>query len=163
MCVGELVIGGDDPRVPEVQELLDAHLAVSRALTPSEHVHSLDVEGLLDPGVTFYSARRAGELLGVGALRELEAGHGELKSMHTKAAARRQGVGRAMVAHLLSEARARGYNRVSLETGTGDGFAAAYALYLSVGFQPCPPFGQYSDNPHSRCMTMQLDEKEAQS
>ena len=136
--------------------LLERHLAFAHEVTPEGHVHALDVDRLVDPSVTFFSARRDGELLGVGALRELDALHGEVKSMHTTPAARRHGVGRAMVEHLVDVARDRGYARVSLETGTMEAFAPARELYVAVGFVPCPPFGEYTANPHSVCMTRAL-------
>jgi len=152
----DVVIAEDDPRRPDVTALLERHLAFAHDVTPEGHVHALDVERLVDPSVTFFSARRDDELLGVGALRELDPVHGEVKSMHTTPAARRQGVGRAMVEHLLEVARARAYERVSLETGTYEAFAPARALYAAIGFVPCPPFGDYTSNPHSVCMTLAL-------
>jgi putative acetyltransferase len=148
------VIAEDDPRRPDVTSLLERHLAFAHEVTPRGHVHALEVQRLLDPPVTFFSARRDGELLGVGALRELDPAHGEVKSMHTAPGARRQGVGRAIVEHLLGVARARAYERVSLETGTMDAFAPARELYAAIGFVPCPPFGEYTTNPHSVCMTL---------
>jgi putative acetyltransferase len=150
------VIAVDDPRRQDVTALLERHLAFSHEVTPEGHVHALDVERLLDPSVTFFAARREGELLGVSALRELDALHGEVKSMHTAPTARRQGVGRAMVEYLLEIARARGYERVSLETGTMEAFAPARELYAVMGFTPCTPFGEYTANPHSVCMTLPL-------
>ena len=152
-----LVIAVDDPRADDVRALLERHLAFAAEVTPVGHVHALGVERLVDPAVTFFSARVARELLGVGALRELDGAHGELKSMHTAAAARGRGVGRAMVEHLIGVARRRGYRRVSLETGTGDAFAAARALYAAAGFTPCRPFGDYTANRYSTCMTRTLD------
>ena len=150
-------IAADDPGADDVRQLLATHLAFSRDVTPAGHVHALDVDALLDPAVTFYGARLGdGALLGVGALRELDTAHGEVKSMHTVAAARGRGVGRAMVEHIVGVATARGYRRVSLETGTGDAFAAARSLYATVGFTECAPFGDYTDNPHSVCMSMSL-------
>ena len=150
------MIAQDDPRRPDVTALLERHLAFAHEVTPEGHVHALDVERLVDPSITFFSARRDGGLLGVGALHELDPTHGEIKSMHTDGDARRQGVGRAMVEHLLDVARARGYERVSLETGTGTAFAPAHGLYAAIGFTRGAPFGDYTDNPHSVCMTLQL-------
>jgi len=152
----DLLIAVDDPRASDVHALLERHLEFARRVSPAEHVHALAVDGLLDPAVTFYSARLDGAVVGVGALRHLDESHGELKSMHTVEAARGRGVGRAMVDHLLSVAADRRYRRVSLETGTGDPFAAAHALYTSAGFRPCPPFGEYTVNPYSICMTKEL-------
>jgi putative acetyltransferase len=119
-------------------------------------VHALNTEAWADPGLTLFGARRDGSLMGVGALRRLDDTHAELKAMHTRAEARGQGVGQAMLTHLLRVAEARGYQRVSLETGTMDAFAPARALYRKAGFRPCPPFGPYTVNPHSICMTLTL-------
>jgi putative acetyltransferase len=153
----DLVIAIDDPRVDDVRTLLDRHLAFARQVTPPDHVHAMEVDDLLGPAVTFFSARRDGVLLGVGALKRLDESHAELKSMHTSEAARGQGVGRAMVDHLLAVAADRSYQRVSLETGTGDAFVPARSLYTKVGFKDCAPFGEYTDNPYSACMTMDID------
>jgi putative acetyltransferase len=136
-------IRADDPRNPDVRALLERHLTFCSSQTPPEHSFALDVSGLLDPAVTLFSYRADGTVLGVGALKELDAAHGELKSMHTAAEARGRGVGRSMLGHLLSVARARGYRRVSLETGTTPGFSAARAMYVSVGFTSAGPFGGY--------------------
>jgi putative acetyltransferase len=154
MAAVDIVIAEDDPLRPDVTALLERHLSFAHGVTPEGHVHALDVQRLRDPAVTFFSARRDGELLGVGALQALDESHGEVKSMHTTPAARRQGVGRAMVEHLLAVARDRGYERVSLETGTMDAFAPARELYAALGFARCAPFGEYTDNPHSVCMTI---------
>ena len=150
-------IAVDDPRSPDVVALLERHLTFANANSPPEDVHALDVDGLLDPAITFCSARdAAGALLAVGALKELAPRHGELKSMHTAAEARGHGNGRAMAQHLLSLATERGYARVSLETGTMQAFAPARALYTSLGFAVCPPFADYFDSPNSVCMTREL-------
>lgn len=151
-----LAIAVDDPRAEDVRGLLAVHLAFAHEMTPAGHAHALEVDGLVDPSVTFYSVRRSGELVGMGALKQLDETHGELKSMHVKQDVRRGGVGRALVNHLLAEARARGYTRVSLETGSGPAFEAGRALYAALGFTVCPPFAQYWENPHSVCMTLEL-------
>jgi putative acetyltransferase len=150
------VIAPDDPRALDIRRLLGVHLAFAYDNSPSEDVHALDVDALCDPAVSFFSCRRGGRLLGVGALKRLDTNHAELKSMHTTAAARGQGVGRAMVEHLLATARERGYRRVSLETGTMEAFAPARLLYLSSGFTVCPPFAGYFESPNSVCMTLEL-------
>jgi putative acetyltransferase len=147
----------DDPRQEDVRRLLERHLAFAAQCSPPEYCHALDIDGLLEPSVTFVSARSGGELVGVGALKELDATHGELKSMHTAEGVRGQGVGRAIVDHLLGVARQRGYRRVSLETGTGDPFTPAQTLYERAGFTRCQPFGPYTVNPYSMCMTRSLD------
>jgi putative acetyltransferase len=149
----DFVIAPDDPRRDDVHALLEQHLAFARSVTPPEHVHALDLEGLLDPSVTFFSIRADGELLGVGALKQLDPDHAEVKSMHTATPARRRGVGRAMVDYLLAVAAQRGARRVSLETGTMDAFAPARALYAEAGFASCGPFGDYEESPTSAFMT----------
>ena len=150
------VIEVDDPRRPDVTALLERHLEFCHANSPPEDVHALDLDGLLDPAVTFFSLRRDGRLLGVGAMKELGDGHAEIKSMHTAEAARGEGVGRAIVLQLLATARERAYRRISLETGSMGAFAPARSLYASVGFEPCGPFGDYPDGPNSNFMTVEL-------
>jgi putative acetyltransferase len=152
-----VVIAVDDPRADDVRRLLERHLSFSALLSPAEHVHALDLEGLLDPSVTFFSAREGAGLLGFGALKELDATHGELKSMHVTEAARGQGIGRALLDHLLAVAADRGYARVSLETGAMEAYAPARALYEKAGFTPCAPFAEYADNPYSLCMSLELE------
>ena len=146
----------DDPRAGDVCALLGRHLAFTRATSPPDDMHALDVTGLLDPAVTFFSLRRGGELLAVGALKRLDDQHAEVKSMHTAQAARGLGLGRAMLGHLLAVARDRGFERVSLETGSMAEFAPARALYASAGFGECEPFGDYRSSPHSTFMTLVL-------
>jgi putative acetyltransferase len=107
--------------------------------------------------ISFFSARRRGRLLAIGALRELDKSHGELKSMHTAAEARGQGIGRALLGHLVSVAVTRGYERLSLETGTLAAFEPARSLYAGAGFAVCEPFGEYRISPNSLCMTMVLN------
>jgi putative acetyltransferase len=147
------VIEVDDPKRDDVRSFLEQHLAFARAVTPPEDVHALDPSGLLDPAVTVFSLRVDGKLLGVGALKQLDPQHVELKAMHTTAAARRRGVGRAIVDHLLAVAAGRGARRVSLETGAGEAFAPARSLYGAAGFVPCEPFGDYDASPNSAFMT----------
>ena len=127
------------------------------AASPPEHAFALGVDGLLDPAISFFSFRADGELLGVGAIKRLDAEHAELKSMHTAAAARGRGVGRAMLHHLLGVARAEGMGRVSLETGTMEEFAPARALHESAGFTACGPFADYRPSDDNCFMTLLLD------
>jgi putative acetyltransferase len=155
--VTEGVISKDDPRAEDVLVLLQAHLAFANANTPPENVHALDVDGLCHRSISFFSYRRHGELLGVGALKELDGGHAELKSMHTVERARGAGIGRAMVDHLIDVARRRGFRRMSLETGAMDAFAPARALYAGAGFRPCDAFGDYGPSPNNVFMTLALD------
>lgn len=146
----------DDPRSPDVAALLDDHLVFARTHSPPEDVHALDADALVDNELFFFSIREKGDLLGVGALNLMDGSHAEIKSMHTTMAARGRGVGRAMLDHLLAEARSRGCARVSLETGTMEAFAPARTLYESVGFEVCEPFGSYFHSPNSVCMTLEL-------
>lgn len=146
----------DDPARPDVYALLEEHLRNMHELSPPESVHALDVSGLKRPDITFWSVRTGGVLLGCGALKELDPEHGEIKSMRTPAAARRRGAGRALLNHILGEARRRGYKRLSLETGTAEAFGPAHGLYQSVGFEHCGPFGDYQPDPHSVFMTLEL-------
>jgi putative acetyltransferase len=154
--VPDLDIALDNPRAADVRALLERHLEFANTHSPPEDVHALDVDALLHPSVMFYSCRVDGSVLAVGALKELGGGHAELKSMHTAVEARGQGVGRAMVEHLLAVARARGFDRLSLETGTMEAFAPARSLYASAGFTPCEPFGDYRPGRNSMFMTLVL-------
>ena len=149
----------DDPARADVYALLEEHLRNMHELSPPESVHALDVGGLKSPDITFWSVRKEGVLLGCGALRELGPEHGEIKSMRTPATLRRQGAGRAMLNHILAEARRRGYKRLSLETGPAQTFRAAHQLYESVGFEHCGPFGDYKLDPYSVFMTLELQSR----
>jgi len=146
----------DDLTRPAVLELLNEHLANMYAVTPPEHVFALDVAKLRAPDITFWTAWDGNVLLGCGALRELRPTHGELKSMRTPKAQRRRGAGRALLAHMIEVARTRGYELLSLETGSHPAFGPAHALYASAGFSRCGPFGAYEENPSSVFMSLRL-------
>lgn len=146
----------DDLRGPEIRELLEAHLALMRAITPLESIHALDLEGLRAPEVTLWTMWVDDELLCCGALKELSPTHGEVKSMHTAARARGRGLARKMVEHILNEARSRHYTRLSLETGSFDAFVPARSLYAGFGFQMTGPFGDYEFDPNSAYMTLEM-------
>lgn len=146
----------DDLTRPAIHALLNEHLQSMYALSPPESVHALDLSKLRSPDITFWSAWEGDELLGCGALKELDQTHGELKSMRTPQASRRRGAGRAILEHALGVARERGYKRLSLETGTVDAFVPAQRLYASVGFEVCGPFADYREDPHSLFMTLRL-------
>ena len=149
-----IIEGGlDDPRVIT---LLRTHLARARAETARGSAHALDLSGLRSADVTFWSAWEGDTLAGVGALRRLSTGHGELKSMHTAESMRRRGVGAAILRHIIDSARARGMSRLSLETGSWPYFAPARALYARHGFVECAPFGDYKPDPNSVFMTLEL-------
>lgn len=146
----------DDLTGPAIRALLEEHLRSMYALSPPESVHAFDVANLRKPDVTFWSVWSGIELVGCGALRELDPRHGEIKSMRTVMAHRRKGVAREVVAHIIEEARRRSYERLSLETGSMKAFEAAQRLYASFGFVRCPPFGDYREDPNSVFMTQAL-------
>lgn len=146
----------DDLRGPEIRALLEEHLANMRRISPPESVHALDLEALRRPGITFWTVWDGGRLLGCGALKQLDARHGEVKSMRTAEPARRRGVARAVLAHIVEEGRRRGYARLSLETGSQPFFAPAHRLYESFGFARCGPFDGYAEDPNSVFMAMEL-------
>jgi putative acetyltransferase len=146
----------DDLSGPEVADLLRLHLDEMHSWSPPESVHAMPIERLRAPDVTLYSAWEGTRLAACGALKQLDAAHGELKSMRAHPDYRGKGAGKAILVHLLAEARARGYARVSLETGRPDAFLPARRLYEGHGFAECPPFGDYTDDPFSICMTREL-------
>lgn len=146
----------DDLTHPAVHALLREHLADMVATSPPDSVHALDLTGLRDPAVTVWTAWTGDVVLGCAALKELDPAHGEVKSMRTAAAARGTGVATHLLRHLLEEARARGYRRLSLETGSQDFFAPARRLYRRHGFVDCPPFAVYTDDPNSTYLTREL-------
>lgn len=146
----------DDLDGTEIAALLQLHLDEMFAWSPPESVHAMPLARLRQPDVTFYSAWDGSTLAGCGALKHLDDAHGELKSMRAAPAYRGKGVGRALLLHLLAEARSRGYARVSLETGSHGPFLPAQRLYESHGFVECPPFADYELDPFSLYMTRPL-------
>ena len=146
----------DDLSGPEIRELLDEHLASMRRHSPPESVHALPIEELRKPEITFWTVWENDELLGCGALKELDAQHGEIKSMRTAARHLRKGVGRTLLRHIIGEAMRRGYRRLSLETGSMEVFEPARQLYARHGFTICEPFANYVKDPNSVCMTKEL-------
>jgi len=145
-----------DPRDPGVSRLLEDHLADMYATSPAESVHALDPEALRDPRITFFAAFDDGVVLATGAIKALSDTEAELKSMRTTESARGRGVGQRMLAHLISEARVRGYRVVRLETGTQDYFAPARRLYARSGFVEGPPFAAYVLDPNSVFLHLEL-------
>ena len=146
----------DDLRGPEIAGLLTEHLEDMAAVSPLESRHALDLDGLRRPGITFWSAWDGSELVGCGALKELDGRHGEIKSMRTARAYQRRGVGARMLEHLITEARRRGYHRLSLETGSMAFFTPAHHLYAKFQFRPSGPFANYVEDPNSVFMTREL-------
>ncbi|MDZ4096527.1 MAG: GNAT family N-acetyltransferase [Paracoccaceae bacterium] len=151
-----LAIRRDTPLAPEVLVLLQRHLDLMWAASPPESVHALDPFELDVPEVKFFTLREGETVLGMSALKQIDAGHAEIKSMHVVAEARGRGLARVLLDHLLQQAQAAGYVRLSLETGVEAVFAPARALYLKAGFAECPPFGDYAPDPNSVFMTRSL-------
>lgn len=146
----------DDLRGTEIANLLRAHLSHLASLSPPESCHALNLEKLRDRSVTFWSVWQQAELAGCGALKELNPRHGEVKSMRTVESHLRRGVASLVLRTIIGEARRRGYERLSLETGTQPAFEAAQALYARHGFEYCEPFGEYVLDPNSCFMTLAL-------
>lgn len=146
----------DDLRGPEIHALLREHLQSMALHSPPESVHALDIEGLRKPDVTFWTVWEDGELLGCGALKELDSRHAEIKSMRTSSRHLRKGVARNLLRHILEEAKRRGYGRLSLETGSMEAFEPARKLYADFGFTYCGPFADYVLDPYSVFMTREL-------
>src|SRR5262249_1275209 len=141
---------------PEVIELLADHLREMHIHSPPESVHALDLDGLKEPDITFWSVWAGDTLAGCGALKELDKDHGEIKSMRTAPEFRGKGAGKLILRHLIPEAENRGYKRLSLETGSMDAFEPARRLYASHGFEFCGPFADYILDPNSVFMTREL-------
>lgn len=147
----------DDLRGAEIARLLQEHLEDMARHSPPESIHALDLEGLRAPGITFWTAWQGDELVGCGALKELDPQHGEIKSMRTARTHLRKGVAAQMLQHIVEEARRRRYRRLSLETGSMAAFAPARRLYDRFGFAACGPFGDYREDPNSVFMTCLLE------
>lgn len=146
----------DDLSGAAIRALLEQHFAGMLANSPAGSCHFLDFDGLRAEGVTFWSIHRDDELAGCGALKILDAQHGEIKSMRTAEAFLRQGVAAYMLDHIIGVARERGLERLSLETGSSGAFEPALALYCRFGFTECAPFAGYTPDPFSRFMTRAL-------
>ena len=153
---GEWRIDIDDLSGAPIRALLEQHFAGMLANSPAGSCHFLDFDGLNGPDVTFWSIHHGQDLAGCGALKRLDSTHGELKSMRTADRFLRRGVAARMLEHVMAEARARGFARLSLETGSGSAFAPAAALYHRYGFVDCDPFADYRPDPFSRFMTRML-------
>ncbi len=160
-----LLIAVDSPHAPDVRALIERHLSGMLEFSPPESVHALASDALAEESVTLWSARIDGHLAGLAALRAMpaEAGaptaelHGEIKSMRVADGFLRLGVGRALLQHVMTEARGRGITRLWLETGSTPDFTAARVLYASEGFDECGPFGSYAPDPYSVFMTRSLE------
>ena len=148
----------DDLTGSEIQNLLRYHLSALSAVSPPCSMHALNLESLRKPNLTFWTlwSDPPAQLMGCGALMELDSEHAEIKSMRTAPAHLRKGVASRLMDHILTEARRRGYRRLSLETGTGTPFTPAHTLYKKFGFRTCGPFGSYTEDPNSVFMTITL-------
>jgi putative acetyltransferase len=148
----------DDLTGSEIAEFLAEHIEDMKAVAPRpESKHALDLEGLRDPDITFWTVWDEGVLVACGALKELDERTAEIKSMRTSSSQRRKGVASALLDHVLEVARERGYHSLSLETGSYEFFAPARALYEKFGFEYCGPFGGYEEDPYSVFMTKSFD------
>lgn len=154
--MGQLHIRVDDLSGREIGEFLDEHIAEMQSVTPPESKHALDLEGLRQPEVTFWSVLDDETVVGCGALKAMDDHHAEIKSMRVAPSHRRQGVASALLGHILAEATARGFSQVSLETGSFEFFEPARRLYTVHGFEPCEPFAGYKPDPNSFFMTRTL-------
>ena len=146
----------DDLSGPQVIGLLQVHLQSMALHSPPESVHALDLAALRKPDITFWSVWDESELMGCGAIKELDPRHGEIKSMRTASTHLRKGVAAALLRHILDESRRRSYRQLSLETGSMAAFAPARSLYASFGFEACGPFADYVEDPYSVFMTRQV-------
>ncbi len=147
----------DELERQEVLDLLAFHLAEAHTLSPACKVHAMPAERLRQPDVTFFSVWEGDTLAAVGALREIDAARGELKSMRAAPAYRGKGAGEAILRHLIAEARRRGYTWLGLETGRPAAFVPARTLYAKHGFAECENFGDYVSDEFSLCMSRRLD------
>jgi putative acetyltransferase len=146
----------DDLTSVEIADFLEQHVRDMKSVSPPESKHALDLEGLRKPDITFWAAWEDRQLVGCGALKQLDSTHGEIKSMRTGLSHRRNGVATAMLRHILREAETRGYSRVSLETGAMPFFEPARLLYKGFGFRECEPFANYKPDPNSVIFTKDL-------
>lgn len=143
----------DDLSGVQVKALIAEHLQGMAADSPPESIHALNLDGLKKPEITFWCAWEGDDLLGCGAIKELDSEHAELKSMRTASAHLRKGVARKILAHIMDVAVERGYKRISLETGSMDSFIPARKMYEDFGFEYCEPFADYILDPNSTFMT----------
>lgn len=146
----------DDLSGPEIARFLDEHVQQMRSISPPESVHALDLDALRKPEITFWSIRDGDALVGCGAIKRLDAGHAEVKSMRTMPARKRSGIASLLLEHIITEAKHRGFARLSLETGAEEFFLPARKLYEKFGFDYCEPFADYKPDPHSVFMTRKL-------
>jgi putative acetyltransferase len=146
----------DDLSSAQIAEFLQEHIQQMRSITPLESKHALDLDGLRKPGITFWSVMDGDAVVGCGAIKRLDRGHAEVKSMRTRSARKRSGIASLLLAHIITEARRMGFTRLSLETGAAEFFLPARRLYEKFGFDYCEPFADYQPDPHSVFLTRVL-------
>lgn len=151
-----ITLAAENPLGKDLSLLMTRHAAEMRAETPAESVHMMDAAKLATPEVVFFVMRDVGVAMGMGAFKRIDADHAEIKSMHILTEVRGRGLSKRLLMHLMDEARATGFRRLSLETGAQSGFAAARALYASAGFRESLPFADYRPDPNSVFMTLDL-------
>ena len=140
----------------EVNDLLKKHFIELRSVSPAGSTHVLDIEGLKDPSIKFWSLWENNKLIGCGALKFLEKNHGEFKSIRVADEFKKKGVGERIINHLIEEAKKLKISKLSIETGAGDFFLPARNLFSKFGFKSCPPFAHYKDDPNSCYYTLDL-------
>jgi putative acetyltransferase len=146
----------DDLSGPDIARFLDEHVQEMRSTTPPESKHALDLDALRKPEITFWSVVDGDTLVGCGAIKRLDAGHAEVKSMRTAPTRKRSGIASLMLEHIITEAKRMGFTRLSLETGADEFFLPARTLYKKFGFDECLPFADYRPDPRSVFMTRVL-------
>ncbi|SEN14934.1 putative acetyltransferase [Gemmobacter aquatilis] len=151
-----ITIAREHPVQDDLALLHQRHTEAMHAETPPESIHMLPADALAAPGIAFFVMREAGQAIGMGAVKRIDDSHAEIKSMHVLAETRGRGLAKTMLDHLIAEARAQGFTRLSLETGVEGIFAPARALYLRAGFAECGPFADYREDPNSIFMSLRL-------
>ena len=155
-AAGTLRIVIDDLSGPQIARFLDEHIQQMRSIGPPESKHALDLDGLRSPEITFWSVMDGDTLVGCGAIRRLDPGHAEVKSMRVTPARKRSGIASLLLEHIITEAKRMGFSRLSLETGSYGFFLPARKLYEKFGFEYCEPFAEYQPDPNSVFMTRAL-------
>ena len=140
----------------EVNDLLKKHFIELRSVSPAGSTHVLDIDGLKDPSIKFWSLWENNKLIGCGALKFLEKDHGEFKSIRVADEFRKKGIGERIIKHLIDEAKKLEISKLSIETGAGEFFLPARNLFSKFGFKTCPPFAHYKKDPNSCYYTLDL-------
>ncbi|WP_428243531.1 GNAT family N-acetyltransferase [Gynuella sp.] len=141
---------------PEIKAFLEEHIEDMKSTSPPESKHAIDIDGLKAPDITFWSAYEDRQLIGCGALKELNHQCGEIKSMRVSTAIRAKGIGSKILNHIIAVAQSRGYHSLKLETGSMEYFSPARNLYIKNGFRYCDPFAEYTLDPNSVFMELKL-------